>query len=65
MVNQASWPEGQVIPASDSTIHFGKGQTDTSLELEPGEYTISLQFANGVHASYGEDMAASIKITVE
>ena len=54
-----------MIPASDSTIHFGKGQTDTSLELEPGEYTISLQFANGVHASYGEDMAASIKITVE
>ena len=65
LINQASWPEGQVIPASDSTIHFGKGQTDTSLELEPGEYTISLQFANGVHASYGEDMAASIKITVE
>lgn len=65
LINQASWPEGQVIPASDSTIHFGKGQTDTSLELPAGEYTISLQFADGVHTSYGESMATSINIIVE
>ena len=65
LINQTSWPEGTVIPMSDSTIHYGKGQTDTTLELEPGEYTISLQFANGVHASYGEKMAASITVTVE
>lgn len=65
LINQTSWPEGEVIPMSDSTIHYGKGQTDASLELEPGEYTLSLQFADGVHASYGEKMAASIKIIVE
>jgi hypothetical protein len=65
LINQESWPLGEVIPMSDSTIHFGKGQTDTSLELAPGTYTISLQFADGVHASYGKDMAASIKVTVE
>lgn len=65
LINQANWPEGSVIPMSDSTIHFGKGQTDASLELEAGEYTISLQFADGVHASYGEKMAASITVTVE
>ncbi|UXX80204.1 DUF4399 domain-containing protein [Reichenbachiella carrageenanivorans] len=65
LINQASWPEGEVIPMSDSTIHYGKGQTDTTLELEPGEYTLSLQFANGVHASYGEKMATSITVTVE
>jgi hypothetical protein len=65
LINQTSWPEGTVIPMSDSTLHFGKGQTDTSLELAPGDYTISLQFADGVHSSYGEAMAASISITVE
>ncbi|XOV90989.1 MAG: DUF4399 domain-containing protein [Bacteroidota bacterium] len=65
LINQDSWPKGEVIPASDSTIHFGKGQTNTSLELAPGEYTLSLQFANGVHASYGPDMAASIHVTVK
>jgi hypothetical protein len=65
LVNMKSWPKGEVIPASDSTIHFGKGQTDTTLELEPGEYTLSLQFADGVHSSYGEEMAASITVKVE
>ncbi len=65
LINQSSWPEGQVIPASDSTIHFGKGQTETQLELEAGEYTISLQFANGAHQSYGEKMAASVKVVVK
>ena len=65
LINQTSWPKGQVIPASDSTKHYGKGQMDASLELEPGEYTISLQFGNGVHSSYGEEMATSIQITVE
>lgn len=65
LVNQEFWPKGEVIPASDSTIHFGKGQTDTQLELAPGDYTISLQFADGVHTSYGPEMAASIKITVK
>lgn len=65
LINQTQWPIGEVIPMSDSTIHYGKGQTDTSLELEPGEYTLTLQFADGVHASYGQAMAASIKVTVE
>ncbi|MFY0626474.1 MAG: DUF4399 domain-containing protein [Reichenbachiella sp.] len=65
LINQTSWPEGTVIPASDSTIHFGKGQTDASIELPAGEYTIALQFADGVHSSYGETMATSITVTVE
>lgn len=65
LINQTHWPMGEVIPASDSTIHYGKGQTDTSLELEPGEYTLTLQFGDGVHSSYGKPMAASIKVTVE
>lgn len=65
LINQTSWPEGTVIPMSDSTLHYGKGQTDATIELPAGEYTIALQFADGVHSSYGESMAASINITVE
>lgn len=65
LINQSHWPEGEVIPMSDSTLHYGKGQTDASLELDAGTYTLSLQFADGVHASYGKPMAASITITVE
>ena len=65
LINQKSWPEGEVIPTSDSTIHFGKGQTDASIELDPGRYIISLQFADGVHVSFGELMSESIQINVE
>ena len=65
LINQKSWPLGDVIPMSDSTLHYGKGQTDASIELLPGRYVISLQFADGVHASYGKEMASSITINVE
>jgi|TARA_B110000881_G_scaffold220835_1_gene247483 hypothetical protein len=65
LINQKSWPLGDVIPMSDSTLHYGKGQTDASIELLPGRYVISLQFADGVHASYGQEMASSITINVE
>ena len=65
LINQKSWPEGEVIPTSDSTLHFGKGQTDASIELDPGRYIISLQFADGVHVSSGELMSESIQINVE
>ena len=65
LINQKFWPEGEVIPTSDSTLHFGKGQTDASIELDPGRYNISLQFADGVHVSVGELMSESIEINVE
>lgn len=65
LINQPGWPEGEIIPPSDTTIHYGKGQIETELTLEPGDYTISLQFADGVHRSYGESMATSIKVTVQ
>ncbi len=65
LINLLMWPEGEIIPPSDTTIHYGKGQTETELTMEPGEYTISLQFADGVHRSYGESMAASIKVVVQ
>ena len=65
LINQSYWPAGEVIPTSDSTLHYGKGQTDASIELEPGKYIISLQFADGVHASFGKKMSSSIEIIVE
>ena len=56
---------GDVVPANKTHIHFGKGQTETSLELEPGQHTLTLQFANGAHQSFGEAWSKTITITVE
>ena len=65
LIGKKSHPVGQIIPADDKHKHFGKGQTETELELPKGKHTVSLQFADGIHASYGESMAATITITVE
>ena len=56
---------GEAVPADEKHIHFGKGQTETELELEPGEHTLQLQFADGMHRSYGEAMTTQITIVVE
>jgi hypothetical protein len=56
----------EVIAADDTHLHFGKAQTETELELEPGEYTLRLQMANGAHmAQDGSQYQDEITITVE
>jgi len=64
IINGEPIPVGTVIPKSEKTIHFGKGQTETVLDLEPGSYTLTLQFGDGQHHSYGPQMASTIHITV-
>ena len=56
---------GQPVPFDASHLHFGKGQTETELKLPPGTHTLTLQFANGAHLSYGPEMSKTIKIKVK
>ncbi len=58
-------PLGQTVPADEKHIHFGKGQTEAQVKLTPGEHTLTLQFADGTHRSYGPEMSKTVKITVE
>lgn len=57
--------KGQVIPTDSTHLHFGKGQTETKLSLKPGPHTLTLQFADGAHASYGDMMSQTIHIKVK
>jgi hypothetical protein len=59
-----SIPAKSVIPADETHIHYGKGQEEAELELKPGNYFLTLQFADGVHLSYGPDWARTIQIKV-
>lgn len=65
LINAASIKAGEAIPADATHIHFGKGQTETEVALPPGEYTLTMQFANGLHQSYGPGLSNSIKVTVK
>lgn len=64
IINGSSIQHGEVVPADETHIHYGKAQTSAEVELAPGEYTLTMQFANYLHQSYGEVGATSIKITV-
>lgn len=65
IINGESIKKGHVIPGNDTHIHYGGGQTEAEIELKPGKYNLTLQFANGEHASFGKQMSTSITITVE
>ena len=64
IINGSSIQHGEVVPADETHIHYGKAQTSAEVELAPGEYTLTMQFANYLHQSSGEVGATSIKITV-
>ena len=57
---------GTVIPKDATHLHFGKGQVEVdSLKLTPGKHKLTLQFADGLHRSYGGKMATSVNVTVK
>lgn len=57
--------KGQVIPKDDMHKHFGKGETSTEVTLKPGKHTLTLQFADGAHKSYGEEYSSTIEVEVK
>lgn len=57
--------QGETVPKDANHLHFGKGQTEATLNLTKGAHTLTLQFADGHHASYGESMCKTIGVTVQ
>src|SRR5690349_23252676 len=56
----------QPLPADEHNLHFGKGQTQTSLELKPGKHTLQLLFADSLHTPHDPAVISKkITITVE
>ena len=65
LINMGPMKAGEMIPMDDKHLHFGKGQTETDVALPPGQYTLTMQFANGAHQSYGPALSKSIKVTIK
>ena len=65
VINGDAVPTGQSVPFTERSLHFGKGQTETELTLPPGSYSLTAQFANGAHQSYGKPMSQTIRVTVK
>ncbi|WP_049723460.1 DUF4399 domain-containing protein [Gilvimarinus polysaccharolyticus] len=56
----------QPIAADQNHIHFGGGQTETTLELAPGEHTLQLLLGDYLHRPHSSPvMSDKITITVK
>ena len=54
---------GIPLPATDNVLHYGKGQTETTLTLEPGEHTLQLVLGDHLHIPH-DPPVVSKKITI-
>ncbi len=63
LVNQESLPpEG--LPMGEPPLHFGKGQTQTTLTLEPGTHTLQLIMGDKLHVPHNPPIVSEL-ITIE
>jgi hypothetical protein len=74
LVDRAPFGEGEfgaeeftlAIPNDDNHRHFGKGQTEVTLELPPGAHTLQLVLGDAGHVPHVPSVvSAQITITVE
>jgi hypothetical protein len=56
---------GTVIRNDSVHLHFGKAQTSAEIKLLPGKHTLTLQFADALHRSYGEKLSTTITVNVK
>lgn len=54
------------LPSTEQIVHFGGGQTETTLTLAPGEHTLQLLLGDGLHRPHNPPvMSEKITITVK
>ncbi len=62
LVDQESLP-AKGLPMGNPPLHFGKGQTETEVTLEPGTHTLQLILGNHLHVPH-DPAVVSEKITI-
>jgi hypothetical protein len=60
-----SIPSGLAVPKDATHLHFGKAQASTEVTLPSGKHVLTLQFADGIHRSYGAKLATTITVNVK
>ena len=59
-------PAGLPIPANEHYKHFGLGQTETEMELNPGKYTLRLLIGDNNHVPHDPPVLSQpVTITVK
>jgi hypothetical protein len=56
----------QPLPATEKIVHFGKGQTETTITLPPGKHTLQLVLGDSLHVPHEPAVISKkVSITVE
>jgi Domain of unknown function (DUF4399) len=66
IIDSALPPFDQPIPKDDQHVHFGNGQTETTVTLPPGKHTLQLLLADYQHVPhtppvYSEQITVTVK----
>jgi len=54
----------QPIPADAQHVHFGLGQTETTVELAPGRHELQLVLGDNLHVPHGPPIMSAV-VTIE
>ena len=66
LINSPEVDLGMPLPTTDQVRHFGGGQTETMLTLEPGSYTLQLVLGDYAHIPHDPPVVSeTVTITVE
>ncbi len=67
LIDAAELPNSNFpIPSDDNHKHFGKGQTETTIALQPGEHTLQLILGDHMHIPHDPVVVSKkVKINVE
>lgn len=65
LVDIDSIPTGEVIKKDSVHLHFGNAQTSAEIKLPPGKHSLTLQFADAMHRSYGSRLTSKITVNVK
>ena len=59
-------PLDMPIPADEHHVHFGGGQTETTIKLTPGKHTLQLDLADSLHMQFDPPIVSKkINVTVK
>ncbi len=63
LIDVNAWDSNAPLPATDNIRHFGGGQTQTTLDLKPGQHTLQLVLGDQNHIPH-HPVVMSDRITI-
>lgn len=65
LIDMDSIPTNTVIVKDSVHLHFGNAQTSAEVKLSPGKHSLTLQFADALHRSYGSRLTSKVNLNVK